>query len=194
MCDDRYIDNCRNTHKDSYRDKYRDKYRDDSLNSDRGRSREKHCLHKSRKDNNFGGNDSELERLYKVLQPLSPDKVVAIRLMLTSSENFDNILDNIHSQADVDCLIPERIVYAKSQEAENRTREIHYDDSTNSQNNVNYVTYEPIDSFKDEKDLSNRDLVEKDTCFMQDSQEDFNFIGEDDVQNEFIDREVDNFL
>ena len=25
-CDDRYIDNCRNTYKDSYRDKYRDKY------------------------------------------------------------------------------------------------------------------------------------------------------------------------
>ena len=50
-CYDRYIDNCRNTYKDSYRDKYRDKYRDDSFDSDRGRSREKHCLHNAREDN-----------------------------------------------------------------------------------------------------------------------------------------------
>ena len=113
--------------------------------------------------------------------------------MLTSSETFDNILDSIHSQADVDHLIAERIVYAKGLEAENMTKQIHFDDSTNSPNNVNYVTYELIDSVKDEKDLSNRELVEKDTCLMQDSQEDFNFIDDDYVLNEFIEGEVDNY-
>ena len=50
-CDDRYIDNCRTAYKDSYRDKYRNQYRDDSFDSDRGRSRENHCLHNARKDN-----------------------------------------------------------------------------------------------------------------------------------------------
>ena len=43
-CDDRYIDNCRNTYKTSYRDKYRNKYRNNSFDSDRGRSREKTLL------------------------------------------------------------------------------------------------------------------------------------------------------
>ena len=132
-----------------------------------------------------------LKDLYNVLQLLSPDKVVAVRLMLISSENFDNILDSIHSQADVDHLIAERIAYAKSQETENMTKEIHYDDSTNLQNYVNYVNYELIDPVKDEKDLSNRDLVEKDTCLMQDLQEDFNFIENDDILIELIEGKVD---
>ena len=52
--------------------------------------------------------------------------------MLISSKNFNDILDSTHSQADVDHLIAERITYAKSEEAENMTKEIHYDGSINS--------------------------------------------------------------
>ena len=181
MCDDRYINNCRNTYKEH---SYRDKYRDDRFDSDRGRSKEKHCLHNARKGNGFVSNNPKLERLYKVLQPLSPNKVVAIRLMLISSENFYNILDSTHSQADVDHLIAERIAYAKSQEAENMTKEIHCDGSINSQNDVNYINQaigELIDSVKDERD----------TCLTQDSQEDFDFI--DSVDIELIEGKVDNY-
>ena len=59
--DDRYIDDCRNTDKDSYRDKYRDKYRDHSFGSDRGRPRQKHFLHNARKDNGFVNNNPRTE-------------------------------------------------------------------------------------------------------------------------------------
>ena len=61
MCDDRYIDNCRDTYKDSYRDKCRDVYKDDSFDSDRGRFRDKHCLHNARKDNGFVNNNPKVE-------------------------------------------------------------------------------------------------------------------------------------
>ena len=118
--DDRYIDNCRNTYnEDSYRDKYRDKcrdkYRNNSFDSDRDRSREKHCLHNSRKDNGFVSNNPKVEQLHKVLQQLSPDKVGVIRFILASSVNFDNMFDGIHSTEDVDHLVAERIAYVKKQ-------------------------------------------------------------------------------
>ena len=60
-CDDRYIDNCRTIYKGSYRDKYREKDRDDSFDSDRGRSREKHCLHNARKDNGLVSNNPKIK-------------------------------------------------------------------------------------------------------------------------------------
>ena len=41
--------------------------------------------------------------------------------MLITPENFDNMIDSIHSQADVDHLIEERTAYTKSQEAKNLT-------------------------------------------------------------------------
>ena len=94
------------------------------------------------------------------------------------------MFNSIHSLEDVDHLIAERIECVKNQEAENLADEKF--GSIDSQNNVDYINhvkYELIDSVKDEKDLSNRDLVEKDTCVMQDSQEDFNFIDDDDVPN-----------
>ena len=49
---------------------------------------------------------------------MSQEKEMAIRFMLVFSENPDKILDNIHSPADVDHLIAERIEYAKSQKVE----------------------------------------------------------------------------
>ena len=55
------------------------------------------------------------------------------------------------------------------------TKDIHYDES-----NVNHET---IDSVNDEKDI----------CLTQDSQEDFDFIDNDEVPNEFIEGEVDNY-
>ena len=94
MCGDRYIDNCRNTYKEH---SYRDKYRYDSFDSDRGRSKEKHCLHNARKDNGFVSNNPRIEWLHKVLKQLSPDKVVAIQFVIASSINFDNMFDSIHS-------------------------------------------------------------------------------------------------
>ena len=133
-------------------------YRDDRFDSDSGRSREKLCLHNSRKDNSFDGNGYKLERFHKVLQKLSPDKEMAIRFILAYSENFYDMLGSLHSLADVDHLIAERIAYVKSQKAENLTKDIHYDES-----NVNHET---IDSVNDEKDI----------CLTQDSQEDFDVI------------------
>ena len=159
-CDDRYLDNCRNTYKDSYRDKHRD----DSFNSDRGRSRGKHCPHNARKDNGFVSNNPRIEQLHKVLQQLGPDKVVAIRFILASSINFEDMFDSIHSPENVDHLIAERIEYVKNQEVENLADK--NSSSTDSQIHVNYINHvidELIDSVKDEKD----------TCLTQDSQEDF---------------------
>ena len=46
---------------------------------------------------------------------MSQEKEMAIGFMLVFSENPDEILDNIHSPADVDHLTVERIEYAKSQ-------------------------------------------------------------------------------
>ena len=85
------------------------------------------------------------------------------------------MLDRIHSLADVDHLIAERIVYVKSQEAKNLIKDIPYDEST--------VNNEPMDSVNDEKD----------TCLMHESKEDFDFIDDDEVPNEFIEGEVDNY-
>ena len=173
MCDDRHIDNCRNTYKnrDNYRDECRDKYRDNSFDSDRGRSREKHCLNNARKVSN----NSRLEQFCKVIEQLSPVKVMALRLRLASSTNFDDMLDRLHSLADVDHLIAEGIVYVKRQKAENLTKDIHYDES-----NVNHET---TDSVNDEKDI----------CLTQDSQEVFDFIDDDEVPDELIEGEVDNY-
>ena len=65
--------------------------------------------------------------------------------MLVDSENLDHTVDSIHSQADVDHLIAERIECAKSQKAEKLTKDHHDNISiTNSKSNMNLVNYEPI--------------------------------------------------
>ena len=136
----------------------------------------KHCLYNARKDNGFVSNNPRIEQFHKVLQQVGPDKLVAIRFILASSENFD----------DMDCLIAEGIVYVKHQEVENLA-----DENSSSQNDVNHVNHEPVDSVKDEEDLSYRDLVEKEKCLTQDSQEHFDFI--DGVEIELIEGKVDNY-
>ena len=76
---------------------------------------------------------------------MSKEKEIAIALMLVDSENLDHIVDSIHSQADVDHLIAERIGYAKSQKGEKLTKDNHDNISiSNSQSNMNSVSYEPI--------------------------------------------------
>ena len=54
---------------------------------------------------------------------MSQEKEMAIGFLFIDSENPDNILDSIHSQADVDHLIAERIEYAKSQKAKKLTKD-----------------------------------------------------------------------
>ena len=56
---------------------------------------------------------------------MSQEKEMAIGFMLVYSENPGKILDSIHSLADVDHLIAERIDYDKSQKAEKLTKDPH---------------------------------------------------------------------
>ena len=51
---------------------------------------------------------------------MSQEKEMAKGFMLMFSKNQDKIVDNMHSPADVDHLIAERIEYAKSQNVENK--------------------------------------------------------------------------
>ena len=75
---------------------------------------------------------------------MSKEKEIAIALMLVDSENLDHIVDNIHSQADVDHFI-ERVEYAKSKKAGKLTKDHHdHISNTSSQSNVNPLSYEPI--------------------------------------------------
>ena len=109
---------------------------------------------------------------------------MVIQFILASSINFDDMFDSIHSPQDVDHLIAERIEYVKNQEVENLTDD--NSSSINSQNEINYINQaicEPIDSVKDEKD----------TCLTQDSWEDFDFIGDDNVLIELVEGKVDNY-
>ena len=128
----------------------------------------KHCLHNARKDTGFVSNNPRIELYHNVLQQLSPDKLVAIRFMLASSENFDNM----------DHLIAEGIEYVKNQEVENLT-----DENSSSQNNVNYANHELIDSVKDEKDA----------CLTQDLQENVESIQSIHVPTKIIEVEVDDY-
>ena len=127
--------------------------------------------------------------MHKVLQQLSPDKVVAIQFILASSVNFDDMFDSIHSPEGVDHLTAERIMYVKSQEVENFAEDKSYKNSSriNSQNDLNYINHVisgPIDSVKEEKD----------TCLSKDTQENFDYIEEIDVLIEFIERMKDSYF
>ena len=67
---------------------------------------------------------------------MGQEKEMAIGFMLIDSGSPDNILDSIHSQADADHLIAERIEYAKSQKAEKLTKE-HHDNISNANSHCN---------------------------------------------------------
>ena len=57
--------------------------------------------------------------MHKILQTTSREKEMAIGFILAFSENPDKILHSMHSPADVDHLIAEKIEYAKSQKVKN---------------------------------------------------------------------------
>ena len=98
---------------------------------------------------------------------------MAIGFMVALFENPDKILDNIHSPADVDHLIAERIEYAKSQKVENEnlTGEPHVNVSiTSSQNYVNPVDYESVNegtSLKQESVDTEFIQGKADNCFTE---------------------------
>ena len=68
---------------------------------------------------------------------MSQEKEMAIGFMLVFSEHPNKILDSIHSPADVDHLIAERLEYGKSQKAEYLTKGPH--DNINNTSSQNYV-------------------------------------------------------
>ena len=142
--EDRYNkDNHRNSYKAKDRNKNKDQHRDDSYDKIRDMSKGKGCSYDDRKDDSF---KTKLERVYKILQLMSQENEMTIGFMLIDSENPGNILDSIHSQADVDHLIAERIDYAKSHKAEELTKDpLDNISNTSSQSNVNPVNYESID-------------------------------------------------
>ena len=72
------------------------------------------------------------------LTTVKPDKLVTIRFILASSENFD----------DMDHFIAKEIAYVKNQEVENLA-----DKNSSSQNDVNYVNHKVIDFIKEMKDM-----------------------------------------
>ena len=91
-------------------------------------------------------NNPKIKQYHRVLQQLSPDKLVAIRFILGSSENFYHM----------DHLIAEGIEYVKDQKVESLT-----DETSSLQNDVNYVNHELIDFVKDETDIDlTQDLQE----------------------------------
>ena len=93
---------------------------------------------------------------------------MAIRFILASSENFD----------DMDHLIAEGIEYVKNQEVESLT-----DENSSLQNDVNYVNHEFIDFVKDEKDIG----------LTQDLQENVESVESVSVATKIIEGEVDDY-
>ena len=110
---------------------------------------------------------------------MSKEKEIAIALMLVDSENLDHIVDSIHSQADVDHWIAERVEYAKSKKAGKLTKDHHdHISNTNSQSNVNPLSYEPI----------NLDL-----SLTQDLQENVESVQSFGVTTKIIEGEVEDY-
>ena len=103
------------------RDENKDQHRDDSYDQIRGRSKEKDCSYDDREDDSF---EAKLKRVHQILQTISKEKEIAVALVLVDSENLDHIVDSIHSQADVDCLIAEIIEYVRSQKTEKLTKDL----------------------------------------------------------------------
>ena len=96
--------------RDKYQNKNRKMYqnkdqcRNDSYVRNRSRSRERSHLPKARK-----GDKSEIEEVHKVIQQLSRDKQIALKLILDNSEDFEAMFYSIHSEADVDHLIQKEL-------------------------------------------------------------------------------------
>ena len=111
------------------------RYRDDSYDRHRSRSRESSCLPKARKVDN----KSKIEQVHKVIQQLSQDKQIALKLILDNSKDFEAMFCSIHSEANVDYLIENRIKYAQSQKAKTLAKDPHVNIS-----NMTSQNYESI--------------------------------------------------
>ena len=110
---------------------------------------------------------------------MSQEKEMAIGFMLAFSENPDKILDSIHSQADVECLIAKRIEFAKNQKAEKLAKDQHdHISNTNSQSRVNPLSYKPINL---------------DIGLTQDLQENVESVQSFGVPTKIIEGEVDDY-
>ena len=106
----------KNKDRNKDRDQNKDWYRDDSFDKIRSRSKENGYLYDADDDDDDDDDgifDSEIERVHTILQTMSQEKEMAIGFMFIFSENPDKILDSIHSPADVDYLIAERIECGK---------------------------------------------------------------------------------
>ena len=107
--------------------KNKDRYKNDSCGKTSG-SKERDYLYDA--DDIF---HSEIERVYKILQTMSPEKEMAIGFILSFSVNPDKILDSIRSPADVEHLIVERIECGRNQEDTNlKTKDPHVNISNTS--------------------------------------------------------------
>ena len=121
----------------------------------------------------------KLEEWTKILQMTSQEKEMAIGFMLAFSENPDKILDSIHSQADVECLIAKRNEFAKNQKAEKLAKDQHENISnTNSQSSMKPVNCKPIHS---------------DTSLTQDLQETVESIQSVSIVTTIIEGKVDDY-
>ena len=140
---DRYgNDNHRNSDKNKNKYQNKDQYKNDSYGKT-SRSKERDYLYDE--DDIF---HLEIERIYKILQTMSPEKEMAMGFILAFSENPDKILDNIQSPTDVNHLIAKRMESAKTQKAEGLAEDPHVNitNNTSSQNYVNPVNYESINA------------------------------------------------
>ena len=159
----RHRDYCEKKCEDGYISYYDDSSRD-RYDQIRGRSREKDYLCDD--DVIF---HSKMESIHKILQTMSQEKEITIGFMLMFSENPDKILDNIHSPADVDQLIAERIEYAKIQKAEDLAKD--------PQVNVSSISSQNYESINADLDLTQESV---DTEYIEESNSNSN--REEEIQ------------
>ena len=83
---------------------------------------------------------SEIEEVHKVIPQLSRDKPIAIKLILDNSEDFEAMFYSIHSEANVDYLIAERIECGRNQMDTNlKIKEPHVNTSNASSQNYESI-------------------------------------------------------
>ena len=148
----------------------KDQYKNDSYGKT-SRSKERDYLYDE--DDIF---QSEIERVYKVLQTMSQEKEMALAFMVAFSENPDKILDSIHSPADVDHLIAERIECGRNQnDTHLKTKDPHVNISNTSSQNYESInaglelTQESVDT----------EIIEESD---RDSEEEIHFLDLDECE------------
>ena len=159
---DRYDkDNHRNSDKNKKKYQIKDQYKNDSYGKTSG-SKERDYLYDE--DDIF---HSEIERVYKILQTMSPEKEMAMGFILAFSVNPDKILDSLCSPADVDHFIAKRIECGRYQKDTNlKTKDDHVNISNTSSQNYESInaglelTQEAVDTEIVEESDSNSNSEE----------------------------------